>query len=183
MIVKLKNVRLAFPNLFTPQSVNGSDPKFNCVFLIDKKDKSQITAIESAMKDAAVTKWGEKGEATLAKLKKEGRVCLKDGDGVEYDGYEGCMSMSASRDSRPMVLDRDKSPLTSADGRPYAGCYINGSVEIWAQDNKFGKRINAQLRGVQFFKDGDSFGGGTPPSEEEFDDLADGSDAEEDDMA
>jgi len=180
MIVKLKNVRLAFPNLFTPQSVNGSEPKFNAVFLIDPNNPV-VKEIEAAMLDVAKAKWGAKGQAQFDAAKKGGKVCLRDGaDKPDYDGFEGNLYLSASNATRPMVLDRDRSPLTQADGRPYAGCYVHGSVEIWAQDNQYGKRINASLRGVQFFKDGDSFAGGTPVSEDEFDDLGEGV---EDDLA
>lgn len=51
---------------------------------------------------------------------------------------------------------------------------MNASIELWAQDNKqFGKRINAQLRGVQFLRDGDAFAAGSPASEDEFEDLGD----------
>jgi len=31
---------------------------------------------------------------------------------------------------------------------------------LWAQNNQYGKRINAQLDGVQFVRDGDPFGDG-----------------------
>ena len=66
-----------------------------------------------------------------------------------------------------------------ADGLPYSGCYVNASIELWAQDNNYGKRINASLRGVQFYRDGDAVaGGGGPASEDEFDDLAEGADAD-----
>jgi hypothetical protein len=71
-------------------------------------------------------------------------------------------------------VDKDRSPLVSADGRPYSGCYVNAQVEVWAQDHKsFGKRINAQLLGVQFVEDGDSFQAGAPPANpEDFGDLS-----------
>jgi hypothetical protein len=46
-------------------------------------------------------------------------------------------------------------------------------VELWAQDNQYGKRINASLGGVQFAKDGESFGGGGNVVEaDDFDDLS-----------
>lgn len=190
MKVALKNVRLAFPALFQPQSVNGSDPRFSGVFIMEP-DSPNVKALETAMKDVAVAKWGDKGEKILAKLKKDKRVCLQDGDdktnkeGDVYDGFEGMMCVSANRDSRPLLLDRDKTELSQADGKPYAGCYVNASIELWAQDNKYGQRVNASLRGVQFFKDGDAFAGGTPVSEDEFDDLSDGADADDldDDLA
>ena len=38
---------------------------------------------------------------------------------------------------------------------------MNAIVELWAQDNNYGKRINASLAGVQFAKDGEAFAGGT----------------------
>ncbi len=59
----------------------------------------------------------------------------------------------------------------AADGKPYSGCYVNGIVDIWAQDNGFGRRLNATLKGVQFVKDGDAFSGGTAVSADAFDDL------------
>jgi hypothetical protein len=79
--------------------------------------------------------------------------------------------VSSRNKVRPLVLDRDKSPLTQSDGRPYAGCYVNGSIELWCQDNAYGKRINATLRGVQFYKDGEAFAGGGSATADEFDDL------------
>jgi hypothetical protein len=72
---------------------------------------------------------------------------------------------------RPLVIDRNRDPLTAADGKPYSGCYVNVSIDVWAQDNKYGKRINAQLKGIQFVRDGDAFGGGAPASPDEFEDL------------
>jgi hypothetical protein len=77
------------------------------------------------------------------------------------------------------VLHSDKTPLTEADGKPYAGCYVNASIELWAQDNNYGKRVNASLGGVQFARDGDAFAGGGAASEDEFDDLTAGANADE----
>ena len=71
----------------------------------------------------------------------------------------------------------DRSPLTEADGVIYAGCYVNASIEFWAQDNNFGKRINAQLRGVQFNGDGDAFSAGRPADADEFEEVSSGTDA------
>ena len=33
-------------------------------------------------------------------------------------------------------------------------------IDVWAQNNQYGKRINAQLDGVQFVRDGEPFGEG-----------------------
>lgn len=180
MIVKLNNVRLAFPNLFSPQSFEGGNPKFTASFILPKNHPA-CKELEKAMAEVAEAKWGSKAKATLEQLKKSDRVCFRDGsDKSQYAGFEGNMYVAASNDARPLVMDRDKTELSQADGKPYAGCYVNTSVELWAQDNKFGKRINASLRGVQFLKDGDAFAGGAPASPDEFDDLGEGAEVEED---
>jgi hypothetical protein len=78
------------------------------------------------------------------------------------------MSIKASASKRPMVLDRDRSPLTENDNRVYAGCYVNAIIELWAQNNQWGKRINANLLGVQFFKDGEPFADGETANADDF---------------
>jgi len=59
---------------------------------------------------------------------------------------------------------------------PYSGCYVNGSVEFWAQDGD-NSGMRCKLRAVQFLKDGDAFVGGARVSNDEFDAL-DGADAD-----
>ncbi|MGE9547590.1 DUF2815 family protein [Snodgrassella alvi] len=177
----LKGVRLSFPNLFQASSVNGSEPRFAANFLIEP-DSENAKAVNTAVAQAAKDKWGAKAELELKKLSASDRTCLHDGNLKDYDGYEGNLYLSASNSVKPLVLDKDaKTHLDSSDGRPYAGCYVNAIVDIWVQDNNFGKRINASLRGVQFVKDGDAFSGGGAATEDEFADLAvPDSDADED---
>jgi len=67
------------------------------------------------------------------------------------------MTIKASTKKRPLVIDRSKSPITEDDDIIYAGCYVNAIISLWAQNNGYGKRINAQLDGVQFVKDGEPF--------------------------
>ena len=96
---------------------------------------------------------------------------------ADYDGYPGNMYIAAGNKARPLVLDRDKSPLTAADGRPHSGCFVNATITIFAYDNQ-GKGISASLGGVQFFKDGDAFAAGGIDSEDDFDEITEGADAE-----
>ena len=166
--ITLKNVRLSFPSLWRKAVFNGEDTKFEATFLLDKDEHAdKIAEIEAAV--AATIKEQLKG----AKLKAD-KICLRDGDQETYDGYEGCMSFKASNGRRPLVIDRDRTPLTEDDGKPYAGCYVNATVELWAQNNQYGKRINANLLGVQFVADGESFGGGGSVADvDDFDELED----------
>lgn len=180
MIVKLKNVRLAFPALFEAKTVNGEGaPAFSASFILPK-NHPQIKEINAAIEAVAKEKWGPKADAVLKAARASDKVALHDGDAKsEYDGYAGNLYVSARNKSRPLVVDKDRTPLGVADGKPYGGCYVIASVDFWAQDNNYGKRINASLRGVQFFADGDAFAGGGAANEDEFDDLGDGADADD----
>lgn len=167
MKVMLKNVRLAFPSLWRKRpSPDGDEGKFQAVLLIDPKTQAeQVKAIELAMADAA-------NEKLKGKLPPTDKRCLRDGDDkADYDGFEGMVYLSTNSATRPTVIDTNRSPLTEEDGRPYAGCYVNASVEIWGQNNAYGKRVNAQLRGVQFVRDGEAFGGAVAASADEFEEL------------
>lgn len=178
-IVKLQNVRLAFPKLFTAESVGDGDKKYFSAAFPIKPGSENHKNLERAIEEVAEAKWPKKGAAVLKTLRSKGKISYKHEEltgpeGDVYDGFEGMHSLNASRaesKGRPMVVDRDRSPLAESDGRPYAGCYVNASVEVWAQDNANGKRINVSLRGVQFYKDGEAFGGGEPLREDEFGEL------------
>jgi hypothetical protein len=171
MSTKLTNVRLSFPDLFTAKSFQeGGEPKYRASFLIPKDDP-QIALIEADIKKVAEAKWGKKADSILKSIRgNANKFCFQDGDTKDYDGYEGNMSVSANNKARPLVIDGQKNPLTAADGKPYAGCYVNCSIEFFAYD-KPANGISAGLKGVQFVKDGDAFGGGAPASPDEFDDL------------
>ncbi len=170
--IQLKNVRLSFPSLFQRAQFNGEDGKYEATFLFNKKDKKLKAKLDKAI--AAKLK-----EANI-KVPQDKR-CLKDGDEVEYNGYEGNWSLKASQSRRPTVIDRDRSPLTEDDNVIYAGCFVNAIVDLWVQNNSFGKRINANLYGVQFVKDGEAFGMGPVDVTDDFDDLSDDEDDDDND--
>ena len=167
MKVKMHNVRLSFPSLFNTEKFGGEDTgKFAATFLLDKTDHADIIEeIQSAMKSVA-------DERLKGKLPPADKLCLKDGDETDREEMAGKMTIKASTKKRPLVIDRDKTPLNEEDGKPYAGCYVNAIIDVWAQNNEYGKRVNAQLNGVQFFGDGEPFG--APAIDvDEFDDFDD----------
>jgi hypothetical protein len=174
MAVRLNNVRLAFPALWEPKAFAGNEgaAKFGASLLIKKTDKAQVDKVKQVMMEVAHAKWNDKAKSILELLMSQGRTCLRDGDQKsEYDGFDGCVYLSTSAAAKPLIIGQDKQPLEQSSGLPYAGSFVNASVEIWAQDNKFGKRINATLRGVQFAGHGDAFSGSAPASTDEFDAL------------
>ena len=173
--IKLENVRLSFPSIFRRAVFEGDEGKYEATFLIPKDDKKTKKALDAAI-EAAIA------EAKV-KVPKD-KYCLKDGDESEYDGYEGNWSLKAANSKRPTVINRDKSPLTEEDEVIYAGCRVNAIIDIWIQNNKWGKRVNANLYGVQFLADDTPFGQGPVDVTDDFDELdeLEGDEKEGDDL-
>lgn len=163
MKIKLNNVRLSFPSLFRKATFAGEETKYEATFLLDKTEQEDlIEQLQDGVAEIISTEF--KG----AKLPVD-KICLKDGDTFDYEGYAGHYSIKASSQKRTIVLNRDKSPLTEDDNVIYPGCYVNAIIDLWAQNNSWGKRINASLLGVQFAKDGEPFGYGRCASADDFD--------------
>lgn len=182
--LKLTNVRLSYPFLFKPQESKNDDGtttlKYGATLILDKKEhKAQIAKIRAAIKDKIDEHFN--GNEKIVK-----GVCLRDGaervndDGTYKDGFgEEVMFVSASNKNRPQVINRNRSPLTAEDGVIYAGCYVNAVISLWHQQNKHGRRVNANILAIQFVKDGDPFGEAHVNVEEEFEDLDDGAEDSE----
>lgn len=151
--VKLPNVRLSFPALFEPTKFDeASKPKYAATFRMDKTEHA--ATIKEIQKAIATLLADNKVKSLIPE-----RIALKDGDESGHEEDEGVFFIKASSDKRPLVLDRDKTPLTLADNKIYAGCRVNGIISIWYQDHpKFGKRVNASLQGIMFSRDDEPFG-------------------------
>jgi hypothetical protein len=168
--IQLKNVRLSFHDLFERGTYEGKEVGYSATFILPP-DHPQIDEIRRAERKVHADKWGTK----KVSLKADSGV-LRDGDEKAHiDGFEGMLYIKANTEKRPGVFDRNLDPLTKDDGRPYSGCYVNAVIDVWAQDNGYGKAIRAGLGGVQFLRDGDSFGGAAPARADDFD-AVDGDD-------
>lgn len=169
----LSNVRLSFPGLFEATAFKpGDEPKFKATLLVEK-GSAQAKAIEAKMLAVLKEKYPQKAVNILASIRSNpNKCCWQDGEGADgtpkYDGYEGMMALTAKNKTRPTVVGVDRTPLAKEDGKPYAGCYVNASIEFFAYDSS-GVGISASLRGVQFVRDGDAFTGGRPADADEFD--------------
>lgn len=172
MKTKLLNVRLSFPAIFSPKVSDDGKAKYGAAFLFEAGSPA-YKAVEAAIEEVGKEKWAAKWPVVKKAMLAGQKLCLKDGDTkAQYAGYEGQWFINTSNTLAPRVVDRDVSvQLTEASGKPYGGCYVNAVVDIWAQDNKYGQRVNASLIAVQFVKDGDSFGGGARAQGDEFESL------------
>lgn len=169
-IIILPEVRLSFPHLFKPHAMPGSvrEPQYQATFLLDNvKHATLITQIEKTIERVALDEFKKK-----VPLKHK---ALHDGNEKDdLEGYgDGVHFVVASRKNRPAVVDVDRTtPLAEADGKIYAGCYVHASIRFFAWSHPTGGRgVSAELRAVQFLKDGESFGAGPVNAEDEFADM------------
>jgi hypothetical protein len=187
--IMLKDARIAFTDrLFKPGKLEGSDglPNFGCSLII-VANHPQLKEIESKMIAVAKAKWKEEAAAIYKNLKAQDRLALHDGDlKAKFDGFAGnfFLNGNAKETEQPTyfggALGTTQLNVADAQRLFYAGCYVNASIELWAQDNpKGGKRINTQLRGIQFARKGDAFSAGRPADASEFEPVEGGADADE----
>lgn len=181
MKVLLRNVRLAFPHLWEPRKFSeDSKPRYESTlcFAEDHPAFKDVTdAIEAVIKEAWPTKAAEYGRT----MKANHKLCLQNGNMKTGKQFEDLWLLSANTYQPPKVIDTDRSELRPNSTRIYPGCYVNASVDIWAQDNNFGKRVNAQLLGIQFWEDGDRWGGGSAYDPNDFPEGEKRADAANDD--
>lgn len=192
MKVKLTNVRIAFiNNLRTAAEFEPGDGKFrySATFLVEKGSEND-KAIEAAIKTVAVEGWAKKADAMLESFRSNSnKFCYQNGDLKDFDGFEGNMYIAAHRkrdDGRPLLLDNVADPETNKparlvdsngdwlpgkEGRIYAGCYVNATIDIYAQ-TKTNPGIRCGLMGVQFHAPGDSFSGASRANEDDFEAAA-----------
>jgi hypothetical protein len=173
MKILLERTRAAFPQYYEAKTVNGEgEPAFSGSFLM-APDSIEVANLRDVIQQVGAAKWQAKWPGIEKQLNAQDRICLHDGDmKSNYAGYEGNMFVSARNEVRPRVIDRNKSPLTAQDDKAKSGDYVRTMLDIWAMDNKYGKRICATLLLVQFIELGDRFTGGSSASDEDVDDLS-----------
>lgn len=181
--IQLMNVRLSFPSIFKPRSFEeGGNPRYEATFLynpdessvkidgIVHKGQSGLKAIQKSLMTEATNRWG------AGKVPKALKLCLTNGDEKDYEGYAGKYAISSANSTRPSCVDRKRKQVIESDNIIYAGCYVNAVVSWWVQDNQYGKRVNCNLLGIQFYRDGDTFGSPHFDAENEFEDIDDDTD-------
>ena len=168
--------RASFLRVDRPERFQGTgEPKYSGNVIIEPKGEDFKKALRG-MKAAAALKWGEdKAEDIVKKLMANQKVALVDGNTKDADGYEGMwvVQANAPANTPPLLVETVNGVNVKLDNetqnRIYSGCSANFLVDFWAQDNKWGRRINAQLLGIQFVKDGDPFSGSRPAGADDFD--------------
>lgn len=192
IVIKLKNVRLSFPSLDKPTAPkNADDPsnkKFRGTFILDPNNREHRRKIKEIEAEAdRLVKEAFSGkrikEIPRSETYGDGNDALNR-DGEVYDGYENMFFIKALNDKRPRCLTRGKEDVDVEDVAStfYAGCRVNASINLWIQDNDFGRGVRCSLRGVQFYEDDEEFGGSVVDVDKEFDDFDDDDYDDDDDL-
>lgn len=171
----IKNARLSYPSVFKASAYGDADPKFSAQFLLDEGSKEH-KALEAAIKKVAKEEFGDQATAVLKKqndnsmrrIIKLGNDKLND-EGEVASGYADMAYIKASNKTKPKTFGRGRQEITEQDGLLYGGSIVNASIDIWAQNNNYGKFINVKLLGLQHWEDGEAFGGaGATASADDF---------------
>jgi len=168
--IKLENVRLNFPNLFTPRQVQGrGDPIYSCGFIVDANQWYQ--KIEEAKANNPSL------ELKATPLNWEGKRMPNDNaytwtkwgsDPKHGDVEEGYVLVNANerQDYPPIVLSMEGKQLTTQNhaGEVYGGVYATVIIRLFQRDLP-SVGYSCGIKGVRIIKDGPRFGGGRPSVE------------------
>jgi hypothetical protein len=181
--IRIKDVLLGFPAIAEPEGYADGEPAYGAKFPI-KPNSENHKAIEAAMLQVAKEEWKDKGESVLASLVEDGKVAFlkkvykSKKTGEPYAGFDGMHYLSArSTLTQPTVYNQygdDVVGKADIERQAFSGAVVTASLEIWAQDNKYGRRINCVLRGIMLTGEGQNYSGGgsSPASADEFADMA-----------
>lgn len=143
----IKNARISYPHLFKPRVYEGEEGKCGAVLLVEP-DHAIVDALRASIRAVLADK--NRG----APLPSD-RLCLRDG-GDRRPEYEGYLALSAGvrEGERPLVVGANRQVIRDeAECTIYPGCRVHAKIRIWWQNNRFGKRVNAELIAVQFAGD------------------------------
>jgi len=175
--VIIRDARIAYiQSLWTPGQYEGKgEYRYQATFLVPPGSKS-FKDINAAIVGVAEELWKAKWKNKLEEFKHNPqKMCWFDGDKKpDSAGFPGNWALRATRkqkDGPPAVVGRNRDmPILESDGKLYAGCYVNGTVDIWAQSGT-NAGIRCSLINVQYVKDGESFGGAAPANLDGLEDL------------
>lgn len=173
--ITIKEARLSYEHVFAPWAKKPTEPKkYSGRFLLhEDTHAAEIESLNNFFIDL-------QREYFKGKIKASD-LCFRNGDLEGKEEMENCWYIAASEreTNPPKVIDRDKSSLKRSDDKVYSGAYVNVMIKPWKQSNDHGKKINANLLVVQYFKKGEKFGAATGATQQDIDEGFDEIDADD----
>lgn len=181
-MIRIDNVIASYPHLDKPHAgEDGGEPKYSIQGLAPKETHGEIIEVVRAQIKKILAEKNIKVAGD--------KLFMKDGDKYMEDKEEcqGRYVFSARENDQPVLRMADgtklhpKDDLAEIKSMFYGGCVVSILINPWVQDNKYGRRINANLRAVKFVEDGTPFGEGRVDDEEAWEDDDGGNSGFDDD--
>lgn len=172
VIVTPFEFRLAFPAVFEPKVVEGSNsgPKYSITMLMEKE--TDLSALREIVREAIVEKWGP----DKAKWPQGLIMPIHDSDkeGKTWAGFPGMIFARASSKYPPGVFGAMTDKATGLpesaytpqgqlkpgwDRRVYGGCWCRAQINAYAFDYMGKKGVSFGLTSIQVTRDDEPFGG------------------------
>lgn len=171
----LKNVRINFPRLVVAQENRYSQDGrkfYSAQIVIAEDDKENLQKVAAGMKEAFVSKFGDKAERVFAQAKEN-----RNTRGLQHDTDRKRWYINAKRreeNGAPIVYSADlKRTITTQADMPKSGDYIDVVVQSWCYDASGSKGVSFELVSVHFRKEGEPFeGSGIRATADDFEALA-----------
>lgn len=199
MDIRLTKARISYASGLWNASaaVEGGLKKHNCDFLIGEdtkverrtadgkwvattiKEAQELTAVEAFKGDKKkAVSWLDDLDARQKSVRSGNKN--KDKNGEVRPGYEDCDYVHATSKTRMPVYRANRTVVNSEDESPvYSGCYVVARVSLYCNLKPGQKGLFCSLQGTQFHSDGDSFGGGRAADSGDFEEIAEGAEAED----
>ena len=131
--ILLKDVRLSYPHVFAPygkeetrEDGSKKEKKYSTKWMMPlATHKAEIVELRKH----AIQLWKD----TFKTSPPDDRLFVYKGAGTGKDHYEGHWIGSASESTKPTVVDRQKRPITEAEGLIYGGVFANILIRPWVQ--------------------------------------------------
>lgn len=188
--------RLAFPEVFEPKAFDGGEAKFSVTLLFPKdgarlisrdelydETKADLLGLRKLVFEAITNSWGTEKQKWPSNLRVDPRTYVspngkdgwpvRDGDAVDWDGFEGHWFIRATSKKRPGVLNAGKHEILDP-GEVFGGLICRAQINAYPYDNK-SKGVSFGLSNLQILKDdGTTYESGRQKASEAFEAFDDG---------
>lgn len=146
-----ENVRIFWPVLMEARAFDDNPDS-------SKTFQASLGFEKSNPREAAMASWLLQHVEQFAQDNQLGmlppdRLCVRDGKYNKDEEVRNFWLFSAAERTKPVVLDGACEEVTNA-AVVRGGYYVNMVASLWKQNNKWGKRVNANLRAVQLVRRG-----------------------------
>lgn len=163
--------RASYANVWVARAMKeGDEPKFTISMIFNKAETTpaEIKAIQDAIKQAIIEKWGPDNTKWPRNLK----LPLRDADNEDRTNpadpkfdktYVNSYTMNANTKTQPGIVDAHVQPILD-QSEFYSGCYARATVTLQAYDKAGGKGVGCYLGNLMKVREGEALAGGKPAS-------------------